>query len=52
VDAEAPEDRQNLVEESFCQYVIGSREPLIVDDAANDARTRDDVAVLVVGVPA
>lgn len=52
VDAEAPEDRHNLVDESFCQYVIGSREPLIVDDAANDARTRDNPSVARMGVAA
>jgi hypothetical protein len=30
-------DRQNTVEESFCQYGIAGRQRLIVGDAANDA---------------
>jgi serine phosphatase RsbU (regulator of sigma subunit) len=52
VDAEAPASRQNAVEESFCQYVVGSREPLIVGDAANDPITRDNPAIRQMGVAA
>ena len=44
--------RQNLVEESFCQYVIGSHEPLIVGDAAADPRTRDNPSIASMGVAA
>jgi sigma-B regulation protein RsbU (phosphoserine phosphatase) len=45
-------DRENLVEESFCQYVVGSRRPLIVTDAANDPRTRNNPSVESMGVRA
>lgn len=46
VDAAAIEDRQNPVEESFCSFLIGlDGEPFIVDDAANDPRTRDHPSV-------
>lgn len=44
--------RSNLVEESFCQYVIGSGEELIVNDAANDPRTRENPSVKTMGVRA
>nr|MDP9020788.1 SpoIIE family protein phosphatase [Actinomycetota bacterium] len=44
--------RQNLVEESFCQYVVGSRRPLIVGDAANDPRTRGNPSIESMGVRA
>lgn len=43
---------QNTVEESFCQYVIGTEEPLIVDDAASDPRTADNPSVESMGVRA
>ena len=42
----------NTVEESFCQYVVGSNEALIVDDAASDPRTRDNPSVHDLGVAA
>ncbi|MDQ3409404.1 MAG: GAF domain-containing protein, partial [Actinomycetota bacterium] len=42
----------NTVEESFCQYVVGSNEALIVDDAASDPRTRDNPSVHSMGVAA
>lgn len=43
---------ENTVEESFCQYVVGSNEALIVDDAARDPRTRDNPSVHSMGVAA
>ena len=52
VDATALEDRQNPVEESFCQYVVGAREQVIVGDAANDPRTRDNPSVELMNVRA
>lgn len=47
-----PADRQIKVEESFCQYVVGAAEPLIVTDARADERTRDNPAVTGMGVAA
>src|SRR4051812_8198319 len=52
VDAPDPEDRQNPVEESFCQYLVGSRAELLVGDAAADPRTRDNPSVEKMGVRA
>jgi serine phosphatase RsbU (regulator of sigma subunit) len=46
------DDRQNRVEESFCQYVIGSGEPLIIGDAAADPRTADNPSIESMGVAA
>ena len=43
---------QNPVEESFCQYVVGANEALIVDDAASDPRTCDNPSVQSMGVAA
>ncbi|MDQ3607419.1 MAG: SpoIIE family protein phosphatase, partial [Actinomycetota bacterium] len=43
---------ENTVEEAFCQYVVGSNEALIVDDAATDPRTRDNPSVRSMGVAA
>lgn len=43
---------QNSVEESFCQYVVGSNEALIVGDAASDPRTCDNPSVQSMGVAA
>jgi sigma-B regulation protein RsbU (phosphoserine phosphatase) len=31
--------------DSFCRYVVGTSQPLIVDDAVNDARTSDNPAI-------
>lgn len=45
-------DRQNLVEESFCQYVIGSRRPLVVGDVTDDPGTRDNPSIQSMGVRA
>jgi serine phosphatase RsbU (regulator of sigma subunit) len=42
--------RQNAVEESFCQYVIGTGDPLIVSDARTDPVTRDNPSVVTMGV--
>jgi sigma-B regulation protein RsbU (phosphoserine phosphatase) len=33
------------VDQSFCRFVVGSGRPLIVDDARQDPRTRDDPAI-------
>jgi GAF domain-containing protein len=44
--------RENPVEQSFCQYVIGTGEPLIVGDTTIDPRTRDNPSVLLMGVAA
>lgn len=52
VAASQPEQRQNAVEESFCQYVVGSSRELLVGDAANDPRTRENPSVKSMGVAA
>jgi len=52
VAATDPAERQNLVEESFCQYVIGAGEELIVGDAAADPRTRDNPSIKGMGIAA
>ena len=44
--------RQNTVEESFCQYVVRSREALIVSDTTLDARTCDNPSIVAMGVRA
>ena len=46
------EQKQNTVEESFCQYVIDDTAPLIVGDTAADPRTRDNPSVRGMGVRA
>ncbi len=46
------DQRQNTVEESFCQYVVADAAPLIVDDTALNLRTRDNPSVLGMGVRA
>ena len=48
----ATDPRQNSVEESFCQYVVADRSPLVVDDAAVHPRTRDNPSVVSMGVRA
>lgn len=45
-------DRQNTVQESFCQYVIDLDAELIVPDARADARTRDNPSIEAMGVAA
>ena len=52
VDATATQARQNPVAESFCQYVIGSQEPLIVGDTTRDQRTRENPSISSMGVKA
>lgn len=43
---------QNTIEESFCQYVVGTQKPLIVSDAVNDPRTADNPSIDSMGVRA
>lgn len=38
-------DRQNTVEESFCQYVVGTNGPLIVGDARLNPITKDNPSI-------
>jgi sigma-B regulation protein RsbU (phosphoserine phosphatase) len=45
-------ERNQLIPDSFCQYVIASGERLIVDDAVRDPRTRDNPSVANLGVGA
>jgi sigma-B regulation protein RsbU (phosphoserine phosphatase) len=45
-------DRQNTVQQSFCQYVIGSDAEMIVEDARADPRTRDNPSIELMGVAA
>ncbi|MGI8758871.1 MAG: GAF domain-containing SpoIIE family protein phosphatase, partial [Acidimicrobiales bacterium] len=45
-------DRQNSVQESFCQYVIGLGESLVVGDAANHPLTFDNPSISSMGVRA
>ena len=52
VAAEGGGARENPVEESFCQYVVGTGEPLVVGDAKADPRTRDNPSVTLMGVAA
>ena len=52
VELSGPEDQENPVEESFCQYVVDARAEIIVDDAAADPRTRDNPSVEKMGVRA
>ncbi len=52
VDAHDPADRQNAVEHSFCQYVVGLDAELVVGDAASDPRTRDNPSIEAMGVAA
>lgn len=52
VEVESAADRQNTVEESFCQYVIRRPGRLMIDDAVNDPLTRDNPSVATMGVRA
>lgn len=52
LDAASLEDRQNRVEESFCQYVIGLDEALLIGDVRLDPRTRDNSSIESMGVVA
>ncbi|WP_051683649.1 SpoIIE family protein phosphatase [Blastococcus sp. URHD0036] len=44
--------RQNTLQESFCQYVVDSGEPLVLDDVRLDERTRDNPSIQSMGVVA
>lgn len=47
VEIEDVTQRQNPVEDSFCQYLVGlDGAPFVVDDAATDERTRDHPSVV------
>ncbi len=50
IDATDPLDRQNRVEESFCQYVIGLDDELLVGDTRLDARTAGNPSIESMGV--
>ena len=52
VDGLGPGENQNLVHESFCQYVIVDGAPFLVDDAVTHPRTRDNPSVSALGVRA
>lgn len=52
VDSLDPADRQNTVQQSFCQYVIGSGAELIVPDTRADPRTADNPSIESMGVAA
>lgn len=52
VDARDPADRQNPVDQSFCQYVVGLDAELVVGDAAGDPRTQDNPSIAAMGVAA
>jgi sigma-B regulation protein RsbU (phosphoserine phosphatase) len=45
-------DRQNTVQQSFCQYVIASGTELIVPDARADRRTAENPSIELLGVAA
>jgi len=44
--------RENPVEESFCQYVVGAGEKLVVGDVRSDPRTRSNPTIEAMGVAA
>jgi sigma-B regulation protein RsbU (phosphoserine phosphatase) len=50
VDATALSDRQNPVEESFCQYVINTDEALVVGDARMNPMTSTNPSIEKMGV--
>ena len=49
-----PDDapHSGAIADSFCRYVVGTGQPLVVDDAVNDARTLDNRAIELHGVAA
>jgi serine phosphatase RsbU (regulator of sigma subunit) len=49
-DSDDLAQRQNPVEESFCQYVVETREPLIVGDTRADAVTAGNPSIESMGV--
>lgn len=52
MDTGVPGGRQNSVEEAFCQYMIADLTPLVVDNAAEHARTEKNALVSQMGVQA
>ncbi len=52
VEATAASDRQNTVGESFCQYVVATGDTFLIDDAREDARTKDNPSIASMGVVA
>jgi phosphoserine phosphatase RsbU/P len=52
IGAPSEGDAFGNVEDWFCQYVVGSGERLIVDDARSDPRTADNAAIDSMGVAA
>jgi serine phosphatase RsbU (regulator of sigma subunit) len=52
IESTDPADRQNTLEESFCQYVVASGEELIVSDTAQDPRTAGNPSIESMGVAA
>ena len=52
IGVEPGQDRQNPVEDSFCQYVVADAAPLLVADTHLDPRTRDNPSVTSMGVRA
>jgi serine phosphatase RsbU (regulator of sigma subunit) len=52
VETKRQTGRQCPVEESFCQYVIDTGEPLVVPDTAYDTRTRDNISARTRGIAA
>lgn len=52
VDVADPAGRQSSVSESFCQYVIGLGEALLVDDVRLDERTMHNPSIESMGVAA
>lgn len=52
VDATDPAERQNTVQESFCQYVVGTGRPLVVGDARANPITHRNPSIESMGVRA
>ena len=52
IASDDPADRQNAVEESFCQYVVATDEPLIVGDVTANEMTKDNPSIDSMGVRA
>ena len=48
-----PDDapHSGAIADSFCRYVVGTGQPLVVDDAVNDARTLDNRAISFMALP-
>ena len=43
-------ERQTPLSHSFCQHAVSSREPLVIGDAREDARVKDNLAIRDLGV--